>query len=240
MKKKNKTKNFKKFLKFLPVIIILIAMITVFLFGGFDYLSFDTLRTYHETLKTSLENNKILFPFLFILVYIIATALSIPGGVFLTILAGFLFGKYFATSYVAIGATIGACILFLAAKTAIGDFFLKKAGTRLKKISEGFKKNATCYMLFLRLIPLFPFWLVNIVPAFFKIKFKTFLWTTFFGIMPGSFIFAQAGVGLQSIIEKESFDLKSILSFEVILSLSLLAILMLIPIIFKKIKNKIC
>lgn len=230
----------KKFLKFLPIIIIFIVMIAVFIFGGFDFLAFDSLKKYHETLKTSLENNTVLFPIIFILIYIVATALSIPGAIFLTILAGFLFGKYLATLYVAIGATIGASILFLAAKTAIGDFFLKKAGTRLKKISEGFNRNAMCYMMFLRLIPLFPFWLVNIVPALFKMKFRTFLWTTFFGIMPGTFIYAQAGVGLKSIIEKEIFDLKSILTFEVLLALSLLAIFALLPIIFKKIKNKIC
>lgn len=230
----------KRLLKFLPIIIILVLMIGFFIFGGFDFLSFDNLKKYHETLKVFLENNKVLFPFVFILIYIAATALSIPGAIFLTILSGFLFGRYLATVYVSIGATIGASILFIAAKSVIGDFFLKKAGTKLKKISDGFNRNAMCYMMFLRLIPLFPFWLVNIIPAFFKIRFRTFLWTTFFGIMPGTFVYAQAGVGLKSIIEQKTFNLKSILTFETLLALTLLGIFSLLPIIFKKIKNKIC
>lgn len=230
----------KKFLRFSPVILIVLLMIMFLIFGGFDLFSFENLKKYYETLKTLLDNNKILFPILFILGYIITTALSIPGAVFLTILAGFLFGKYLATFYVSIGATIGASILFLAAKTAIKDFFIKRAGHLFQNISKDFTKNAHCYMLFLRLLPLFPFWLVNIVPAIFKIRFSTFLWTTFFGIMPGTFVFATAGVGLKSILEQDKLELKSIFTFEVTLTLILLSIFMLLPIIFKKIKKKIC
>ena len=230
----------KKYLRFLPVLIIVILMILAISFGGFDFFSFENLKHYRETLLNLLDENKIIFPTLFILIYIVSTALSIPGAVFLTIIAGFLFGKYLATIYVAIGATIGASILFIAATTAIKDFFIKKAGTLLNKISIGFQKNAKCYLLFLRLIPLFPFWLVNIVPALFKIRFSTFLWTTFFGILPGTFVFAQAGTALESIIKQDQFELKSIFTFEVTLALVLLAIFMLLPIIFKKLKNKIC
>ncbi len=230
----------KKYLRFLPISIILILTIIAISFGGLKIFSFENLKKYHEVLKDLLNDNKILFPISFILIYIVSTALSIPGAIFLTILAGFLFGKYLATIYVAIGATIGASIVFLAASTAIQDFFIKKAGSRFNKISMGFQKNAKCYLLFLRLIPLFPFWLVNVVPALFKIKFSTFLWTTFLGILPGTFIFAQAGASLLFIIEQDKFSLKSIFSFEVILALILLAIFMLLPIIFKKIKNKIC
>lgn len=230
----------KVFYRFLPLIIIAILMVITIIFGGFDFFSFENLKKYHENLKLFYENNKVLFPIIFILIYIVSTALSIPGAVFLTIFAGFLFGKYLATIFVAIGATIGASILFIAAKYAIKDFFLKKAGPFLQKIGKGFKKNAKCYMLFLRLIPLFPFWLVNIIPAFFNIKFSTYLWTTFFGIMPGTFVFAQGGRALKSILELEKFTIKSIFSWQVILTLTLLAFFMLLPIIFKKIKDKIC
>ena len=229
----------KKYLRFLPVLIIVILMIIVISFGGLDFFSFENIKKNHDTLKNLLAENKILFPLFFILIYIVSTALSIPGAVFLTILAGFLFGKYLATIYVAIGATIGASILFIAAKTAIKDFFIKKAGKLLNKISIGFQKNATCYMLFLRLIPLFPFWLVNIVPALFKIRFSTFLWTTFFGILPGTFVFAQAGTALESIIKQDKFELKSIFTFEVNIDLMLLDIFMLLLLIFEKLKNKI-
>ncbi|NGX63506.1 MAG: hypothetical protein KR126chlam6_00918 [Candidatus Anoxychlamydiales bacterium] len=230
----------KFFLRLLPIIIIVVLMIVAISIGGIDFFSFDNLKKYNETLINYSDNNKILFPIIFILIYIASTALSIPGAVFLTILAGFLFGKYLATVYVAIGATIGATILFLAAKYAVKDFFLKKAGPLLKKMSQGFQKNARCYMLFLRLIPLFPFWLVNIVPAFFNVRFRTYLWTTFFGIMPGTFVFAQAGVGLKSILQLEEFKISSIFTFQINLTLILLAIFMLLPIIFKKIKDKIC
>ena len=230
----------KNIFRLLPILILFFLMIIAISFGGSDFFSFENLKKYHEILKNLLDNNKILFPILFILTYIISTSLSIPGAVFLTILAGFLFGKYLATIYVTFSATIVASILFLAASTAIKDFFIKKAGKLLNKISIGFQKNAKCYMLFLRLIPLFPFWLVNIVPALFKIRFSTFLWTTFFGILPGTFVFAQAGSALESIIKQDKFKFTSIFTFEVNLAIILLACFMLLPIIFKKIKNKIC
>ena len=230
----------KKFLRFSPIILILLFMLLAYFFDLFDFLSFDSLKEYNNSLKSSLQNHPILFPLLYILIYIVATALSIPGALFLTITAGFLFGKYLATVYVVIGATIGASILFIAAKTAIKDFFIKKAGKLMNKISVGFQKNAKCYLLFLRLIPLFPFWLVNIAPALFNIKFRTFLWTTFFGIIPGSFIYAQAGVGLESLLRQEKFSIDTFITFEIKLALILLGLLMLLPIIFKKIKKKIC
>jgi len=230
----------KIFFRFLPIIIVIILMIIIISIGGFKFFTFENLKNQHILMQDYLKNHSILFPLIFIAAYIIATALSIPGAVFLTILGGYLFGKYIGTIYVAIGATLGASILFLAAKTAIKDFFIKKAGPLMNKIGIGFKKNAHCYMLFLRFIPLFPFWLVNIVPAIFNIRYTTFLWTTFIGILPGTFVFAQAGVGLKSILEQETFSLKSIFTFEVNLTLILLAIFALIPVVFKKIKNKIC
>ncbi|NGX56505.1 MAG: hypothetical protein K1060chlam5_00748 [Candidatus Anoxychlamydiales bacterium] len=231
----------KKFKRFIPIIIILILMIIFFIFIGFDFLSFENLKKYRNFLLSFLDKHNILAPILFILSYIIVTALSIPGAIFLTLLGGFLFKQPFSTLYVLIGASIGAGILFLAAKTAFRDFFQKKAGKLMKKISSEIKNHAMCYLLFLRLVPAFPFWFVNVFPAFFDIRFRTFILTTFFGIMPGTFIFTQAGAGLGSILDSSTeFTLRSIFTFQITLVLIVFAVLSLIPVIFKKIKKKIC
>ncbi len=228
----------KKYLKYLPILIILILMIITYIYGGFDFLSFDSLKKYHLILQQYLNNHPVVFPIIFMLVYIIAAALSIPGAVFLTMLSGFLFNQPMATIYVVISATIGACIIFLSAKTALGDILKKKAGKLLRKISAGFSKNAANYMLFLRLVPLFPFWLVNIAPAFFNVGFFTYFWTTLVGIIPGSFVFAQAGTGLSSLLKQEEVTISSFFTIEIKIALIALGIFALIPVIYKKIKEK--
>lgn len=225
--------------KFIPILIIITLMLVGYFTGFYRSLDFDTLKYHHNELIEYVNNNPIMTPFMFMGAYAASTALSIPGGLLLSLLGGFLFRQPLCTIYVVIGATTGATLLFLAARTALGDFLKKRAGPFLKKMEKGFNENAVSYMLFLRFVPLFPFWLVNLAPAFFRVRLRTYIWTTLVGITPGAFVFTQAGRGLGAIFEtSEDFSLASVLNIETKIALIALGIFALIPIFVKKWRKK--
>lgn len=228
----------QKLKRFLPLIVILIGMAAIYFTGAYHHLSFDALKAYHLTLKAYIDAHPILVPFLYILAYIVLTALSVPGAIFLTLLGGYLFPQPWSTIYVVFSATCGATLIFLAAKTALGDSLRKKAGPFLKKMEKGFQDNAASYMLFLRFVPLFPFWLVNLAPALFGVPLVTFIWTTLVGIIPGSFVFTLAGGGLEKIFEtNQEFSIGAIFNTQLKIALTLLGILALLPIVIKKLRK---
>lgn len=213
-------------------------MASIYFSGIYHYLSFDSFRLYHKSLKTFVGMHPIAVPITFCLVYIISTALSIPGALFLTLLGGYLFPQPFSTIYVVLSATCGATLIFLAASTALENILKRKAGPFLQKMEKGFQENAISYLLFLRFVPLFPFWLVNIAPAFFGVSLITFIWTTLVGIFPGTLVFTLAGGGLEKILESnESFSISTIVNTQIKIALILLGITALVPIVFKKIKK---
>jgi uncharacterized membrane protein YdjX (TVP38/TMEM64 family) len=228
----------RRWLRFLPLILILIAMSAIYLSGIYRYLSFDYLKIYHQTLKAFVAMHPFAITFLYIFVYIALTALSVPGAIFLTLLGGYLFPQPLSTLYVVFSATCGATLIFLAARTALGDSLRKKAGPFLKKMEKGFRENAASYLLFLRFVPLFPFWIVNIAPAFFRVPLRTFVWTTLVGIAPGSFVFTLTGGGLEKIFEtQQAFSIGAIFNTQMKIALTLLGILALVPIAIKKFKK---
>lgn len=225
--------------KLIPLVLIAILMIIAYFSGVRDYFTYEQLKTHHNALKTYVAHYPLSTPLAFICVYIISTALSLPGGAFLSLIGGFLFLQPWSTLYVIIGATIGATLLFLTAKSALGELLFRKAGPALKKLEAGFRKNDASYLLFLRFIPLFPFWLVNLAAAFFRVSLPVYLLTTAIGIAPGSFVFTQAGRGLSAILEtNQSFSLSTLFNFHVRIALIALAIFSLIPILVKKITKK--
>lgn len=228
----------KSILKYLPILIIFLGMAFIYFSGVYHYLSLDYLRMYHKSLKTFVKMHPIAVPIAFCFVYIISTALSIPGAVFLTLLGGYLFPQPFSTIYVIFSATCGATLIFLAARTALKEILKKKAGPFLKKMEKGFQENAISYLLFLRFVPLFPFWLVNIAPAFFEVSLITFVWTTLVGIFPGVLVFTFAGEGLERILENnEIFSVSTIFNIQIKIALVLLGITALVPVMWKKFKK---
>lgn len=229
----------QKLKRFWPILLILILMAVVYFTGLYKVISFEILKHHYRELQDFADSNRIGTPLVFMTIYALSTALSLPGGLFLSFLGGFLFPQPFSTLYVIAGATIGATSLFLAARTALGDYLKKKAGPRIKKMEKGFQKNATPYMLFLRLVPFIPFWLVNLAPAFFNIRLRTYIWTTLVGITPGAFVNTQIGRGLGAIFESQgSLTFSVIFNTEVKIALTCLAFFALIPIIYKKWKAK--
>ena len=165
--------------------------------------------------------------------------MSLPGGAALSIAGGFLFGSVLGTVWIVTGATLGATLIFLAAKTALGDSLKSKAGPWLNKMESGFRDNAFNYLLVLRLVPLFPFFVVNLVPAFLGVGLKTFFTATTLGIIPGTFVFASVGAGLGSVFEQGGdFSPASVLTPEIIIALVGLAVLALIPVGYEKFKAR--
>ena len=225
--------------KVLPLAVLGGGLAAFFAFGLDKYLSFDQLRQHRGELMTFVAGMPVKAVLLFMAVYALSTAFSLPGGAVLTLTGGFLFGLWEGTGAVVIGATIGATALFLAARSSIGDVLRAKAGPWLARMEAGFKEDALSYLLVLRLIPAFPFFVVNLVPAFLGVPLRTFVLATLFGIIPGSFVFASIGAGLGSIFDSmQEFSLKGALTPQVITALIGLAVLSLIPVAYKRIKSR--
>ena len=194
-----------------------------------QYLSLDSLKANRDALLAFTNSHYASAVGLFILAYIVQTAFSLPGGAIMTLAGGFLFGSLVGTLYVNLGATIGATLAFLVARYLLRDWVEGKFGHRLGPIQEGFAKNAFSYLMTLRLIPLFPFFLVNLLSGLTRVKVSTYVLATAIGIIPGSFVFAFAGRQLGSIN-----SLSEIASPNVLLAFTLLGLLALVPILYKK------
>lgn len=224
--------------RWVPLLLIVALMAAAYLLGITDFVTYEKIQSRRETLSTFVMDNFVIASLLFIFTYIVSTALSLPIGIYLSLLGGFLFPQPLSTIYVVVGATIGAGLLFWAAKTALGDLLREKAAPFLSKMKKGFNENAASYMLFLRLIPAFPFWLVNLAPAFLGVSFITYVWTTAIGILPGVIVFTQFGAGLNAIFEGDKqFSIDDILNRDIKIALGALAIFVLIPVIVKKIRS---
>ena len=222
-----------------PLAVMAAAIGAFFALGLDQYVTFDALREHRALLTGFVAQQTLLAVALFIVVYATATALSLPGGAVLTVTGGFLFGSLGGTIWVVIAATLGATGIFLVAKTALGDTLRAKAGPALKKMEDGFRENALSYLLVLRLVPLFPFFVVNLVPAFLGVNLRTYMIGTFIGIIPGSFVFASVGAGLGSIFDAgQDFTLTGVLTSEIVTALVGLAALSLLPVVYKKVKAR--
>lgn len=190
--------------RFLPLAAIAVAMAAAYGFGLHRYLSLQSLAENRAVLRGFTADNLALSLLIYMLIYVVAVALSIPGAVILTITGGLLFGWLVGGAVTVLAATIGAIILFLVAKSALGESLVNKAGPALTRLKDGFAEDAFNYLLFLRLVPAFPFWLVNIAPALANVKLRTFALATAIGIIPGTFAFSFVGQGLDSIIAAQS------------------------------------
>jgi uncharacterized membrane protein YdjX (TVP38/TMEM64 family) len=217
--------------RFAPLILIAVALAIAFSLGLDRYLSFDALAAHRTQLVDWATDNRGTAILAYVGVYIVVVACSLPGGAVATLTGGFLFGTLLGGSLAVIGATIGATLLFLAARTALGDFLRAKAGPSLAAFEAGFRENALSYLLVLRLVPAFPFFLVNLAPAFLGVPLGTYVVGTLLGILPATFVFASIGAGLGAVFDRgEQPDLALVASPAVMLPMLGLAVLALIPV----------
>ncbi|MGK2871756.1 MAG: TVP38/TMEM64 family protein [Alphaproteobacteria bacterium] len=221
-----------------PVALLLAGLMAFFAFDLDRFLSFEALRDNRAFLTEWTSANQLLAIVIYAGVYIVVVAFSLPGGAVMTISGGFLFGPIIGTSATVIAATIGASLLFIAARTALGDVLRAKAGPAIRRMEDGFRENELSYMFVLRLVPLFPFFLVNLAPAFLGVSLRTYVIATLFGIIPGTFVYTLVGNGLGTVFDAGGTpDLGIIFKPEILFPILGLALLALIPVIYKRMQG---
>jgi uncharacterized membrane protein YdjX (TVP38/TMEM64 family) len=208
----------------------------------------------HDELLAYVALHRILALGLFALSYVAAVALSLPVAVFLSLLGGFLFGWLVGGATSVLAATIGAVIVFLIVRTSLGSVVAARAGPYVTKLSDGFKRNAFSYLLFLRLVPGVPFFAVNAVAGLVRVKPGVFALSTLIGIVPGGLVYAWIGRGLGDVIGRLSaaqaacldaspngpcpveFSALSLLSPQLVWAFAALSVLALLPLVVKFLK----
>jgi uncharacterized membrane protein YdjX (TVP38/TMEM64 family) len=218
------------------IALAVIALLVVLRFSGFDrYLSLETLRSHHRELMAFVDGNIAIAGFVYVAIYVGTVTLSLPGALLLTLTGGFLFGPLIGALLTILSATTGATLVFLFARTVFSGSSLDRFGPQAQNLAANVRENAWSYLLVLRLVPLFPFFLVNIIPAFVGVRAHTFVLTTFLGIIPATAVYSLAGAGLGAVLEKEGeLSLTTILTPEILLGLVGLAGLALAAIPLRK------
>jgi uncharacterized membrane protein YdjX (TVP38/TMEM64 family) len=241
--------------RLLPLAAVIVLAGIAYYALGRGGLSFEALVRHRMAIDDFVTQHRVLAVLVYIGLYITTVALSVPGAVFLTVAGGFLFGIMVGASAAVIGATIGATLIFLVARSALGEPLLRRAGPRASQLAKGFRDDAFNYLLFLRLVPAFPFFLVNLVPAFAGVPLGTFVTATALGIIPATFVYAFAGTGLDSVITVQknsyqaclaagrpdcsfSFDTMDILTPQLLGALVALGLLALVPVIVKRLRAR--
>jgi uncharacterized membrane protein YdjX (TVP38/TMEM64 family) len=240
--------------RFGPLLVVAAALIVIVAMGWHRHITLENIAVHRDTLRDFTEQHKIAAVLVFAGVYIAVVALSLPGALILTISGGLLFGAALGAIVTVLAATAGATLVFLIAKTSVGESFTSVAGPWLEKLREGFEKEGVRYMLFLRLVP-FPFVLVNLAPALIGVSLRTFVIGTFFGIIPGTVTFSFLGYTLDQIIAKAkagydacvaakgaaacelSIDGSELPITQIFVALALIGILSLIPTLVRKWRN---
>ncbi|HYE34649.1 TVP38/TMEM64 family protein [Methylocaldum sp.] len=222
----------KRFYGRIGLALIFVAVLSAFFaIGGNQWLSLEFIKENRDRLLAFTEQNYALMLFASAFAYLASTAFSIPGGVILSLAMGLLFGRWLGTLVTVIASTVGALLVFLAARFIFADFARAKLSQSpmAAKIVEGFQNDAFRYLLFLRLVPLVPFWLVNLAPTVTNISARTYFLATAIGVIPGSFVYVNLGQALGEIS-----NIEDILSPEVILSFTLLGLLIVLPALLRR------
>jgi uncharacterized membrane protein YdjX (TVP38/TMEM64 family) len=237
--------------RFVPVAVVILAMVAAFCSGLHRQISLETLVQHRMAIDAFITVHGVAAVAGFMAIYITVVALSIPGASLLTMSSGILFGVVVGGTASVIAGTVGATIVFLIARSACGETLARRAGPLANKIASGFCANAFSYLLFLRLVPAFPFFLVNLAPALVGVKPSTFVAATAIGVVPGTFAFAFLGAGLDSVLAapgsayraclasgatdcKLQFDLGMIVTPQLLCAFAALGVIALIPVVVKR------
>ena len=224
--------------RLLPIAALATLTAAFFAVGGQEYASFDTLRRHYGWLQDFVADNRAAAMLAFAAAYTVAVAASLPAASLLSLMGGFLFGWLLGTLLTVAGATAGATLLFLAARSSFGEALRRRARPYIGRMEEGFHRDAFSYLLFLRLMPVFPFFVVNLVPAFLGVTTRLFVVTTFVGIVPGSAVYNVIGSGLGGILASgEAFSLQNAVNREILLGLAGLAVVALAPVVWRRLRG---
>lgn len=218
------------------LILLLIGAVTIGTFFYLDlarFLTLAALKANQQALADYYNSNKLVMVTGFMALYIIQTALSLPGAVILSLASGAIFGALMGTVYAVIAASIGATLAFLVTRYLLRDFVLNKFGNQLEGMNRELEARGLNYLLFLRLVPIFPFFLINLAAGLTRLPLRTFVIGTLIGIIPGGFVFVNAGASLATIS-----SLSGIASPRVLGSFVLLGLFALIPALYSKLKGR--
>ena len=221
--------------RWLPIGIIAVGLVLVFVFDLDEFASLQHLQEHHQKLAEFVAAHYLQAVLGYLALYVLFVALSLPGAIWLTVAAGFLFGAVIGSILSVVAATAGATLLFLATKTSLGDCLHAHAGPWLAKVERGFADNQWSYLLMMRLFPAIPFFIANLVPAFLGVPLSVFVITTFIGIIPATVIFATIGAGLDSVLQASA---DSLMTPQVKGALVALAVLAAVPIVVKFMRRR--
>lgn len=239
--------------RLLPLSVIIVLAVIAYYALGRGELSLEALLRHRAGIDAFVTEHRVLAVLAYIGLYITAVALSVPGAVFLTVSGGFLFGLVVGASAAVVGATIGATLIFLIARSALGEPLLRRAGPRAAQLAKGFRDDAFSYLLFLRLVPAFPFFLVNLVPALAGVRLGPFVAATALGVIPAAVVYSFAGTGLDSVIAAQKnayqeclaagradcklvFDARDVLTWQLLAALLALALVALVPVVVRRLR----
>jgi len=223
--------------RFVPLALLVLAGALFFTLEGHRYLSFTALAEHRERLCEFVAHGGVGAAIAFVLVYAGLVALSVPASALLTMTSGFLFGPWLGTLYAVIGATIGATVVFIAARAGLAGL-VERAGPRVRRLEAGFREDALSYLLVLRLVPIFPFWLVNLAAGAVGLGLPIYVFATFIGMIPTSFVYASLGSGLGDLLAQGHHpDLAILYQPSVLLPIIGLAALVLLPVLYKRWRN---
>jgi len=238
-----------------PLAVIAAAVVLVLAMGWHRTLTVENVVALRDRFHGVLAEHCVAAVVAYTAAYALLAALSLPGCPIVTAMGGLMFGSLVGGAAAVVGASIGATALFLIARTAVGGMLSERATPWLVKLRKGFREDALSYLLFLRLVPAFPFWFVNIAPAVLGVPLRTYVIATFFGIMPATFAFASAGAGLDSVIMaakaeyarcvakagaeacRLSIHASSLVTRQLMLALLLLGVVALIPVVLRRWRN---
>jgi uncharacterized membrane protein YdjX (TVP38/TMEM64 family) len=234
--------------------VVVVGVITYWLLRH-QGLSLESLVRHRAMIDGFIAEHRAAAIVTYVCIYIVTVAVSVPGATILTVIGGLLFGVLAGGSAAVVGATAGASLIFLFARTALGEPLLRRAGPRALQLAQGFRDDAFSYLLFLRLVPAFPFFLVNLVPALAGVRLGPFVAATALGVIPASFVYALAGTGLDSVMAAQgyayraclaagrtdcrfAFNASDVLTWQLIGALAALGVLALVPVAVKRVRAR--
>jgi len=225
--------------RFAPLLLILAALALAYALGLQRQLSWAALAAHQAALRTWVHADPLATAAGYVAIYTLAVAISVPGSLWLTVAGGLLFGTVAGAALAVCGASAGAVLLFLAARSALGPFLARRAGRLLDRVRPDLRRYGFSYVLALRLIPVVPFWLINLAAALSGMRFDHFAIATLVGIIPATTVFASIGAGVGGVLEAgRTPDLSIILSPPVLLPLLGLALLSLLPVAWRHWRGK--
>ncbi len=221
-------------LRWLPLAIVMAILIGGYAAGLHRYFTFEALARYRDDLAAFVEAHGAASAVAYVAAYAAAVAVSFPGAGILTAAGGFMFGPFLGTLLAVIAATTGSTIFFLIARTSLGPLLSERAGPRLLRIRDGFQAEGISYLLFLRLVPAFPFWLVNLAAAAFGMKLGPYVLATLIGIIPGTFVYAYFGSGLDEALREGG----PLVPWKLLVALALLGLMAIVPVAWRRLRRQ--